>query len=442
MARPDQQPAGPGGVADANPDGGLGRETLPRGAIADELHADEQAQPPDVADPGVALPEAAQAGPQALAPADRVGRDLIAPELAHRGETDRAGHRVRPVRVAAVELDEVARLAPERVGDPAVEDDRGQGRVAAAQALAQAHDVRPCVEELRGEHGAQAPERRDDLVEDQQDPVAIAQLPQARQVARRRDHDPGRHEDRLGDQGRDGPGILELDRLLDETQVGRRDGLGRDVERRAVGVRRVEVDEAAGQGLVRRPPDGPAAGRDRVAGCAVVGAVVGQDLVLRRVPSLLVELAGDLHRRFGGLAAPGEQLDHRVAVGQEAQEDIDELEGPVVRGHRRGGHGEPPQLRRPGLRELRVAMAKRRAEGAREPVDVAPPLDVDHVDPGAFGEHEGVVAERLHLHEVDHRVANLVVHRHLLLRFGRPCGTVTARRCAPSAPRRPPPASH
>ena len=142
------------------------------------------------------------------------------------------------------------------------------------------------------------------------DVVPVAQVPERREVALRRDHDAGRHQDRLGDQRRDRLGALELDHLLDEADVGCGD-VGRvDVERRAVRVGRVEMDEPGGERLVRAPARAPAARRERVPGDAVIGAVVREHLVLAWIAGLAVELARHLDRRldrFRAAAAPLER---------------------------------------------------------------------------------------------------------------------------------------
>ena len=208
MARPDAAArAGRAASRTRVPDGGLRREARPRGAIARRTPRRRAGPAPGRrrstgGAPGAARRPACRRSPWRIG----VGRDLVAHDLVapRRHRSRRRPGSPRTCGRCGTGRGRAARPRTRR-RCRAVEDDRRQRRVAAAEALAQAHDVRPRVEELRGEHGAEPPERRDDLVEDQQDPVAVAQLAQARQVARRRDHDPGRHQDRLGDQGRDGP---------------------------------------------------------------------------------------------------------------------------------------------------------------------------------------------------------------------------------------------
>ena len=66
-------------------------------------------------------------------------------------------------------------------------DHGSEGHGAAADALGQGHDVGHHVPVLAGEPAPGAPEAGEDLVEDEQDAVAVADLPDRGEVARRRD---------------------------------------------------------------------------------------------------------------------------------------------------------------------------------------------------------------------------------------------------------------
>ena len=208
---------------------------------------------------------------------------------------------------------------------------------------------------------------------------------QRREVAVRRDHHARRHQDRLGDQGGDRLGALELDHLLDEADVGRGD-VGRvDVEGRAVRVGGVEMDEARRQGLVGALARAPAARRERLAGHAVIAAVVREHLVLAWVAGLAVELARHLDRRLDRLRAAAAPLERRVPGRQERQELSRQLEAAVARGHRRRRERESRELPRRGLDDAGVAVAEAQAERPGEPVDVPAAVDVPHPDPVALG---------------------------------------------------------
>ena len=253
-----------------------------------------------------------------------------------------------------------------------------------------------------------APEAGDDLVEDQDDVVPVAQVPQRRQVALRRDHHARRHQDRLGDQRRDRLGALELDHLLDQAHVRRGDVRRIDVEGRAIRVGRVEMDEPCRERLVRAPARAPAARRQRVAGHAVIAAVVREHLVLARIAGLPVELARHLDRRLDRLGAAAAPLERRVLRRQERQQLSRQLEAAVTGGHRRGGERESRELLRRGLDDAGVAVPEAHAERSREPVDVPAAVHVPDADAVALGQDQRVLAERLHLGEVDHHPADSV----------------------------------
>ena len=117
--------------------------------------------------------------------------------------------------------------------------------------------VGPDVPQLGCEHRADTTEARDDLVEDQDDVVLIAQLPDAPQVAQRRDHGPRGHQDRFGDERGDRAGPLELDHFLDPLGIPLTDLVERvAAEARAVGVGRRQMHEARGERFVGHLPRG------------------------------------------------------------------------------------------------------------------------------------------------------------------------------------------
>ena len=231
------------------------------------------------------------------------------------------------------------------------------------------------------------------------------------QVIAGRDDDAGRHHDRLGDDRRDRLRPFQLDHLLDELRVGLADRLGGAGERRAIGVGGVEVQEAARERLVGGPPARPAAGGERVPGRAVVGAVVGEHLVPGGGAGLLVVLARHLDRGLGDLRSAREELHRRVLAGQDVEQRPHQLERPVVGGQRRAGEGEPLVLACRRLGQRLVAVAEVDAEGAGQPVDVAPAVHVGDPDPAPLGQDERVLGEVLHRQEVHHDPARQVFHR-------------------------------
>ena len=85
---------------------------------------------------------------------------------------------------------------------------------AVGEALGGADDVGHHAEILGREAGAEAAEAGDDLVEDQQDAVLVADLAQPLQVALRRDQHAGRARDRLDDHRGDVRRVVQRDDAL------------------------------------------------------------------------------------------------------------------------------------------------------------------------------------------------------------------------------------
>jgi hypothetical protein len=90
---------------------------------------------------------------------------------------------------------------------------RGQHRAhrddTVRQALGAGDEVRHHVEMVRGEGRAEPPEAGDDLVEDQEDAVLRADLPQPLEVALGRDQDAGGARHGLHDHGGHGLGAMQ-----------------------------------------------------------------------------------------------------------------------------------------------------------------------------------------------------------------------------------------
>src|SRR5215216_148201 len=121
-----------------------------------------------------------------------------------RGQASRACHGVATVRVARQQLP--AGLTPEWLGDPIGHEYDRQRAVAAGYTFTATEKVRPDTRVLRREPLTRTAEARDDLVENQQDVVLVTYRPQRPHVLVRRHDHASRHEDRLGDDGRDGFG--------------------------------------------------------------------------------------------------------------------------------------------------------------------------------------------------------------------------------------------
>ena len=138
------------------------------------------------------------------------------------------------------------------VDDLAAGDHRAERHVARVDPLRDGDDVRDDVPVLAGEPAARAAEAGHHLVEDQQDPVAVADLADRLQVAVGRQDDPVRPGDRLEDDRRDRVRALVLEDLL-EVRRARADRARIGVARRAAVRVRVEHPHDARPCPARRP---------------------------------------------------------------------------------------------------------------------------------------------------------------------------------------------
>ena len=225
-------------------------------------------------------------------------------------DRDRRERRGQADRVAAVGQAAVEHLRLEVLGDGGAHRDGAQRQVRAGQALGHRHEVRRDAPFVDGEPVAGPAEAGHDLVGDHEDAVPVADLADAGDVAVGRDEDAVRADDRLEEDGGDGPGALVADDVLEALE-----GLADRPRLRlapAMGVR--VADDADDARLV-----GPAA---RIAGQrhgpqrgAVVRAVASQDLVLAAV------VAGELDGVLDRLGAT-EREEHLVHV---ARQDLGEL---------------------------------------------------------------------------------------------------------------------
>ena len=173
-----------------------------------------------------------------------------------RGDRRRAADRVDVVRQPAGE-----RPVGEDVRDRAAHHDRAERQVGRRQALRHRQQVGHDVPVVDREPAAGAPEAAHDLVGDQEDAVAVADLADALEVAVGRDEDPVRADDRLEDEGRDRVRALEHDDLLEVCE-----GCADRVAVRAAPAVRVRGADDAGHARLR----GPAA---RVAGRVITWPV-------------------------------------------------------------------------------------------------------------------------------------------------------------------------
>ena len=249
------------------------------------------------------------------------------------------------------------------IDDLAAGDHRAERDVAGVDPLRDAEDVGDDVPVLAGEPLAGAAEARHHLVEDQQDPVAVADLAHALEVAVGRQDDPVRARDGLEDDRGDRVGALVLEDLLEVRRAradGARIGMAGGA---AVGVRVERAHDARHPRL-----DGPAARiagqRDGAVRGAVVRAVARDDLVPAG------DHAGELDRVLVGLgAAVREERDGEIARRHLGQQPA-ELGARLAR-HRRADRAQLVGLILDRLDDLRVLVADVDVDELRREVEVA-----------------------------------------------------------------------
>ena len=322
--------------------------------------------------------------------------------VADHREAAGGGDRVGGERVAGLVLHPVGRIPPEGGAHLLREEDGRDGRVAARETLADTEEVRPDAGLLSGEPGAEPAEPGHDLVEDQEHPRLVAERAQPPQVVGGELVHPGGQHHRLDDDRGDGARPLLGDHVpqLREAAEGARTGAGPT----RAGDRRMDVDAAAQEWLVRRAQLRPPGRGERAHRRAVVGAIERDRLVPLGAPALTVVLARHLDRCLRRLGSAGELLHDVVAAARDADQLGRELERTVGGRHDRRREREPPVLRDDGVDDLLVAVAEADREHAREPVDVALSLVIRQPDAVAADHDQRVRAEGLHLVEVDHHV--------------------------------------
>ncbi|KFA74370.1 hypothetical protein S40288_06678 [Stachybotrys chartarum IBT 40288] len=349
------------------------RKRPPRRPVRDELDGPEQPAPAHVADVLGHRQRSPQLGAQPRAPGARRGDEAVAGDDAVHGQRRRASDGVRLVRVAVVEA---RGAAPQHLDHALVRQHRRDGRVPAAQPLAQRHQVRPHVAlGLKRKVRARPPAAAHDLVQDEQHAVVVAHAPHARQVApRRRDAARRRAAHRLGDEGyhRPRPDPAELVVQLPHQPRGVR--FLRLVlvppavvvrgahEAHVVQQQRAVVGRLAGQVAAH------AHGADRV---PVVGLPPRDEPRPRRVALLHEVLPRELQRRVRGLAA----RPHQVRLGQAKRLAREQGVGQLLGAGRGVGHGvhvgDARHLLGDGSLHLGVPVADDGDGGARAGVEDA-----------------------------------------------------------------------
>ncbi len=312
------------------------------------------------------------------------------------GESDRARQRGAVPRVPQ-------REPPGPAGDGVVHllvaQDRADRRVPRAEALRRRDDVRPARGRVPGEPVPGAADAGDDLVEADQEPVAVAPLGQALpETLGRRVRGEGGGADRLAEVRRHvlRPGGLE--RAVERVQGGLARGVEPPRARRNVRV-------LAQVGAERSLQPGPPRERERLHRRPVVGLGGRDHLPPLRLAALHVVAAGQLDRHLVRVRAARDEPDPAESL----RRDLHQLAGQLLL--RRVGEpfvvhvGEPVGLGLRGGGDVLPAVAERRRHrAAAHGVQVAAPRVV--LDPCALAPHRDGVPD-LELQGQDVRFAAL-----------------------------------
>ena len=239
----------------------------------------------------------------------------------------------------------------------------------------------------QGEPFSGASEAGDDLVGDQQDVVAIADLADAREVAVGRHDHAARTHDRLGDDGSHRIGAFAQHGLLEGI---RRTDARILVALPAIGIGGGRLHEVRHQRPEHLVIGGHAGGAHRRHGDAVIGVGAREDLHLLVLALQLPVVARDLEGGFVRFRAGGGEIDRRaVGIGE-----LDQLFGQTDRGNVGGagigrGEGELGHLVARRIGQFLAAMAGIDVPQARQPVDVFLAVGIDQHLALALDQHHG-----------------------------------------------------
>ena len=259
-----------------------------------------------------------------------------------------------------------------------------EGQIAGGDALGEGHEVGFHPPMTEGEPFAGAPEAGDDLVGDQQNAVAVADLPQTGEVSGGRDDDAAGTHDGFADDGGDGIGTVFENCVLHGV---RRADAGVAVARPAVRVWRQHLVKMRHHGAEHLLVAGQAGGAHGRHGHAVVPIAARDDFHLVRLTHALPVVAGEFKGGFIGLRAAGGEIGSRhVAVGQ-AHDAFGQADGGLV--------GEPGiggrirqffHLAGGGVGQFLAPVADIDVPQARQPVDVFAPV--------VGGQHRTLAADK------------------------------------------------
>ena len=228
------------------------------------------------------------------------------------------------------------------------------------------------------EHGSKSAEAADHLVRDHVHVICTANLHHFVKVAfRRNDHAASTHH-RLRDKGGNRVRILFANELVEFARQSlcefllRLARLGEAVMVRTAHVQNPSERQIEIQVIVRQTRE-----RCRHHGHPVIGLAAADDLLFSWPTERVVHVPDELDLTVIGLRARGAEEHFRGRNRGDLFEPFGELDrGIMALGGEKVAKGKLTHLRRSGLDQLFVAVAKRRAPQPRHPFDIGPALGV------------------------------------------------------------------
>ncbi len=226
-------------------------------------------------------------------------------------------------------LDEMLGAVHEGLVDFLLHEHRAHRDGAVGDALGGQHDIRHDAEIIEGERRAETAEAGDDLVEDEQDAVLVADRAQPLEIALGRHQHAGGAGDRLDDDGGDGRGIMQGDDAL--KLVGELDAVLRLAAREGVAggvVGVADVVDAGQQRAEHLAVADDAADRDAAEIDAVIAALAADQAEARALADDALIGERDLEAgldRFGAGIGEEDVVDAGRHVGDQARRQLEAL---------------------------------------------------------------------------------------------------------------------
>ncbi len=378
-ARVQEQPRVPGRREDAFGRLELAGERRPARPVRHELDAHHQPDPSNIPDRGIVLERRRERLHEELPLARARLDEVVLGQSAQRGVGDRGADAVVRPREPVDEPGLAHRLEhhTRTRREP-------EGEVPARRTLPHRHHVGPDAPVVDAEPSPGATEPGHDLVGDQENAVAPADLGDGRPVVVGRDGGGQRRTgDRLGDErgdrGRAGVG----DRPVQALGVPRAAGDGVVGVRTPVLVRGVHVVEPPEPRLVRTPQRLLPADVERPQRVPVVRGLPADHPGPRRLAPGEMEGAGELDRGLDRLAPTRDRVDPGVVQGQQGRDRVGVRLERLGREHRPVDVGGPRRLFGHRVHQRTVAVADVHDDRAARSVQVAPAFGV--LDPHTLG---------------------------------------------------------